>query len=243
MSNITLITITAPSCGGKSFLFNYIRDVAKLPCLISTTTRSPRANELDGVDYFFISEEQSLQMEKDNQFAELAIYRGVRYGVTKEEFSKKLNPNSPIAFLICEPSGINHYAKPALDIGAKHFKIFIDTPWETRFDRFKQRISLDLAKSFADYLDKISNHPYLKFKSDIIPHEDSHKVVQAGLDRLSSMLTIENTWVNLADWDLILNGIHSPEHNLRILSENLVGHNLVKIEDGSFIDKDAQQTY
>ena len=86
-----LVTLTAPTCAGKSYLLNYIRNDRKLPCLVSTTTRPARAGEVEGVDYFFISEEESKSIEADDDFAELAVYNGIRYGVTKAEFKSKLN--------------------------------------------------------------------------------------------------------------------------------------------------------
>lgn len=183
-----LITLTAPSCAGKSFLFSYIRDVAKLSCLISTTTRPIRNGESEGIDYHFISEEHSFEVEDRDGFAELCEYRGFRYGVTKEEFHSKLKGG--LAFLIVEPSGIDHYVKPALDIGAKHFKVWIDVPMEVRLERMKERVSTDLSSSAK-----------------------LHK------DRLLAMQTVEAGWHDLVKWDLELSGEDTPQENLvKILS-------------------------
>ena len=98
MSQPILVTLTAPSCSGKSYLLNYIRDEAKMPCLVSTTTRAPRTGEQEGIDYYFISREQSKRYEIEDNFAELAIYNGTRYGVTKQEFKSKLETG--LTFLI-----------------------------------------------------------------------------------------------------------------------------------------------
>jgi guanylate kinase len=196
----TLVTLTAPSAAGKSYLFNFIRDVARLPCLISTTTRAPRAGEVEGVDYFFISEDQSVQMEKDDMFAELAIYRGVRYGVTKEEFSEKLSKG--IAFLIVEPSGIDHYVKPALEAGANHKKYFITLDLGTRIKRLSNRYLADLKEAMA-------------FGAT------GQKVTHAFLDRLEAATTSELDWENMHEWDLILSGYEEPQRNLKIILDDL----------------------
>lgn len=211
MNKPVLITLTSPSCAGKSYLFNYIRDVAKLPCIISTTTRKPRANEVEGVDYFFISEEESLELEKNDQLAELAIYRGVRYGVTKQEFKNKLDQG--LAFLIVEPTGIEHYVKPATDVGAFHLKYYIHTDMDVRIQRLRDRMDQDLKQALAPKA--IETSPYeSKFalaKKAITPH----------IDRLIAMHTAELNWGTAAAWTRILFGTHSPEENVKLILDDV----------------------
>lgn len=201
-----LITITSPTAAGKSYLFNYIRDVAKLPCLISTTTRKPRVGEKEGIDYYFIDEDTSRVLEKNDEFAELAIYRGIRYGVTKVEFERKLSQG--LAFLIVEPSGIDHYVKPALDAGARHLKYFIHTDPEVRLQRFTQRVLNDVKMAKA----ADTNSARMGKSAD-----QTEKVVISHLDRLISMFTEERKWSTSADWDRILFGEKTPEYNLDII--------------------------
>ena len=188
-----LITLTSPTASGKSYLLNYIRDVAKLPCLVSTTTRPPRVGEQEGRDYHFISLEQSQQIEADGGFAELAHYRGVRYGVTWSEFLGKLN--SGMAFLIVEPGGIDHYVAPAISAGARHLKYFVNTPLPIRVSRFKQRMNLDLDAAIS-------------------AGQDVRPIVQSYIDRLVSMLSVELEWEAAAEWDGILDGQAHPQQNI-----------------------------
>lgn len=195
-----LVTLTAPTAAGKSYLFNYIRDAAKMPCLISTTTRAPRAGEVEGVDYYFISEQRSVEMEKDDLFAELAIYRGTRYGVTKKEFKDKLS--NGVAFLIVEPSGIDHYVKPALDMGALHLKYYIHTDAEIRLDRFKQRVKKDI-EQVLDYGPRFTGAEVA--------------VVMSHMDRLVAMYTEELKWGTMHRWDRNLFGQSDPARNLEII--------------------------
>jgi guanylate kinase len=202
MKKSVLVTLTACSAGGKSYLFDHIRDVAKLPCLISTTTRAPRANEVHGRDYYFIAEAESLELERTDQLAELANYNGVRYGVTKPEFAKKME--SGLAFLIVEPTGIDHYAKPAVDAGALHYKVWIDVPLETRLKRFTNRAKDDIMKAALN-----------TYTADL------SKAIDTALKRQKSMLTEELTWFESVKWDRVLNGEDSPEKNLQIILDDL----------------------
>jgi guanylate kinase len=205
-----LVTLTSPTAAGKSYLFNYIRDVAKMPCLISTTTRAPRAGEKDGVDYYFIDEKTSQQLEANDLFAELAIYRGVRYGVTKEEFHSKLSKG--VAFLIVEPSGIDHYVKPALDAGAIHLKYYIHTDPQIRLERFKQRVAADLR-------DAIIADENARRMGKFAGAAD--KTVASHMDRLVAMLTEELKWGTMYKWDRILFGEKEPAYNLDIIMSDV----------------------
>lgn len=202
MTRPILITLTAPSCAGKSYLFNYIRDEVKLPCLISTTTRKPRAGEKEGIDYFFISEEESIMLGTMDQFAELAIFNGTRYGVTKKEFQTKLSTG--MAFLIVEPSGIDHYVKPALEMGAGHLKYYVHTDPEVRIERFKNRVEQDLSKALSQC-------------SDADVFKCSCKIVKTALSRFQVMLTTEMQWGTAAKWDRILFGENDPKENVNII--------------------------
>lgn len=207
-----LVTLTSPTAAGKSYLFNYIRDVAKMPCLISTTTRAARVGEIEGVDYFFIDEEESKRLEAEGQFAELAIYRGVRYGVTKEEFHNKLSQG--IAFLIVEPSGIDHYAQPAIDAGAEHLKFYIHTDPEIRQDRFMNRALAD----FQQEIDRYTGNPATLMK-----------LFKFYMDRQRAVSTVETQWGLAAQWDRILFGTESPEINLNIILDTVAKHRALKL--------------
>ena len=59
----TLITLTAPTCSGKSYLLDAL---TKDWCsrIVSTTTRPPRPGECEGIDYHFISEEESRRIQR-----------------------------------------------------------------------------------------------------------------------------------------------------------------------------------
>lgn len=208
-----LVTLTSPTAAGKSYLFNHIRDVAKLPCLISTTTRPPRAGEREGVDYFFISEEESHRLEAEGEFAELAIYRGVRYGVTKSEFHNKLSQG--IAFLIVEPSGIDHYARPALDAGAEHLKFYIHTDPDVRQTRFMQRAMDDFDQELMRY-QLCEDNTAIK------------KLFKSYMDRQRAVSTTEMQWGQAANWDRILFGTEKAESNLSIILDTVAKHRALK---------------
>jgi guanylate kinase len=213
MTKPILITLTAPTCSGKSYLLTYIRDTAKRPCLTSTTTRPPREGEVDGLDYIFISNEESKSIEASGGFAELAIFRGHRYGVTKQEFKKKLEMGP--AFLIVEPTGIDHYVQPALDMGAVWLKYFVYSKPAVLVERFKRRFDADVLKALdsdiaaAAYGDKYGTGDKVV------------STVKTYTDRLIHLLGPEATWFEAKQWDGILYGDKHPIENLKIIDADI----------------------
>jgi guanylate kinase len=79
-----LIVIAAPSGAGKTTLVRaLLQRMPELVFSISHTTRSPRPAERDGVDYFFVDEQEFLRMAEAGQFLEHALVFDHRYGTGK----------------------------------------------------------------------------------------------------------------------------------------------------------------
>src|SRR5499426_3272928 len=79
-----LFIISAPSGAGKTTLSRQILDlVPDLHLSISYTTRAPRAGEVDGRDYHFISEAEFFRLRTANAFAEWARVHGFLYGTAR----------------------------------------------------------------------------------------------------------------------------------------------------------------
>jgi guanylate kinase len=90
-----LILITAPSGSGKTSIVNHLlRKFPQLAFSVSATTRKPRGNEVEGVDYYFISEEQFKEKIHDKEFLEWEmVYEGKYYGTLKEEIERLWSHN------------------------------------------------------------------------------------------------------------------------------------------------------
>lgn len=85
-----IILITAPSGSGKTSIVKWLME--KMPQLafsISATTRPPRDNEVDGRDYYFISEDDFKDKIHKRLFLEWEmVYKGRYYGTLKSEMSR-----------------------------------------------------------------------------------------------------------------------------------------------------------
>jgi guanylate kinase len=88
----TLFVVSAPSGAGKTTLCREVRQ--RLPDLaysVSSTTRAPRPDETNGVDFSFVSEETFRQMLISGQFAEWATVHGNLYGTPSAALEEALN--------------------------------------------------------------------------------------------------------------------------------------------------------
>ncbi|MEA3333553.1 MAG: guanylate kinase [Pseudomonadota bacterium] len=78
-----LLVVSAPSGCGKTTLLNQLfRKVKGLVVSVSHTTRKPRNNETDAVDYHFVDSVEFSRMQNDGQFLESATVHGNSYGTS-----------------------------------------------------------------------------------------------------------------------------------------------------------------
>ena len=78
-----LLVLSGPGGVGKSTITSALRGDPRFWVSVSATTREPRANEKEGVDYFFYSEEKFQAMIDAGEFLEWAEFAGSRYGTPR----------------------------------------------------------------------------------------------------------------------------------------------------------------
>ncbi len=89
-----MVILSSPSGAGKTTLTKKIQQ--KYPSFkisVSHTTRSPRSNEVDGVDYHFISKKEFEQMIEQKKFYEFAKIFDNYYGTLKESVDETILQN------------------------------------------------------------------------------------------------------------------------------------------------------
>ena len=91
MNDSKLIIFSAPSGAGKSSLIKKLVELSQstIELSVSATTREPRDGEVHGVDYFFISEQEFLKLEKQDAFLESANVHGYHYATLKSFVDEK----------------------------------------------------------------------------------------------------------------------------------------------------------
>ena len=85
-----LIVVSGPSGAGKSTVINKVMERRNDLCFsVSATTRKPREGEVDGVNYFFVSETVFVRMIGDDELLEHAEYNREYYGTPRDYVEEK----------------------------------------------------------------------------------------------------------------------------------------------------------
>ena len=116
-----LVIFSAPSGSGKSTIINYLlTQNLNLHFSISATSRSPRGNEKDGVEYYFLTPEQFRAKINEGEFLEYEeVYTDKFYGTLKSEVERILNEGNNVVFDVDVVGGCNiknYYGDKALSI-------------------------------------------------------------------------------------------------------------------------------
>ena len=93
-----MIIFSSPSGAGKTTLVKLISENKNLFTSVSHTTRTPRSNEIDGVDYFFINEKAFQKLINEEKFLEHAKVFNNFYGTTKKNVINKLDEGKNVIF-------------------------------------------------------------------------------------------------------------------------------------------------
>ena len=129
-----LFVISSPSGGGKTSLINKLFEDSRsmnFKKSISDTTRQKREGDIDGKDYYFLSEKDFKDKIKKEEYVEYATVFGNFYGTSKEEIKTKYNNSN----LILELDWQGAYAVKELFDDAK--LIFLVPP---SLDDLRQRL-------------------------------------------------------------------------------------------------------
>ena len=92
-----VFVVVAPSGAGKSSLVNALLAQNPRLCLsVSATTRAPRSGETDGKDYRFVSQDQFVAMQQNNQLLEWAEVHGNFYGTPRDQIEQAIHQGRDI---------------------------------------------------------------------------------------------------------------------------------------------------
>ena len=80
-----LIVLSGPGGVGKSTISQELRKHDDFQLSVSYTTRAPRAGEVDGVHYHFVSDQEFTDLIANNEMLEHAEFAGNRYGTPRRE--------------------------------------------------------------------------------------------------------------------------------------------------------------
>ena len=104
-----VIIFSAPSGSGKTTIVRHLLErYPQLEFSVSATSRAPRGQERDGVDYYFLSQEEFAKAVAENRFVEWEeVYKGTCYGTLRSEVERIWAKGHVIVFDVDVIGGIN----------------------------------------------------------------------------------------------------------------------------------------
>jgi guanylate kinase len=187
MNNSKVIIITAPSGSGKSTLIKILmKALPELAFSISACTRSPRNNEINGIDYHFISTTQFEQHIAQDDFIEWEmVYAGKYYGTLKSEF-ERIWHNTKIPLVDIDVKGALNVQK---QYQHNSISIFIKAPSIEELERRLRNRNTDSEENIIERISKVAeetNHA----------EEFDHIIVNDNLEKASEeLITIVRAFI------------------------------------------------
>ncbi len=103
-----LVVVSGPAGVGKGTVVSFLRGKnSDIVLSVSATSRNPRPGEIDGVNYYFVSDERFKEMIKNNELLEWVEYCGNFYGTPRSRVEEQLQEGK-IVLLEIEVEGAHN---------------------------------------------------------------------------------------------------------------------------------------
>ncbi len=167
-----IIIFSAPSGSGKSTLIRYLLEQElNLQFSISATSRLPRGEEKNGVEYYFLTPDEFRKRIANDEFLEFEeVYPDKFYGTLKSEAQRILAKGKNVVFDVDCIGGLNikkYYGKKAL-------AIFVMPP---SVDALRQRLEkrgTDAPEIIESRLEKAEFEMSFASQFDVVIHNDDY---------------------------------------------------------------------
>jgi len=179
-----VVILSSPSGAGKTTLVKKISLENNFFISISHTTRKPRANEVNGSDYFFVSKEEFEKLIREKKFLEHAKVFNNYYGSLKDTAINRLNAGENVIFDI-DWQGTEQIKEKKLKY--KTITIFILPP--SKNELFKRLLNRDQNDK------KIANERMKQFNEDVL-HWKNYDFVVIN-DELENCYNKIKTYLNI----------------------------------------------
>lgn len=202
-----LIVISGPSGSGKDSVLAVVRkEVRDLEYSVSSTTRSPREGEVDGVHYFFLTREEFLARKEAGEFLETAEFCGNLYGTPRSFVEEKLDLGEDVIMDIeiigadqvrsAMPDAVAIFLMPPslAELEARLGKRGADSPEATR-----RRL-----RKAAEEIPAVLRYDYVVLNYDL----------EQAAEEIRAIIVAERARVGKCDCDKLVRGFQMESRNL-----------------------------
>lgn len=167
--NKKLIVLSAPSGGGKTTVAKHLLSTfSNIKFSISATTRQKRENEINGIDYYFLSKEEFQEKINKNEFVEYEEIYGNYYGTLHSEINEAIKNNKILLFDVDVKGAIS--IKKAYP--EESLLIFLMPPdFETLQKRLRER-QTETEEQFNKRIERVKMELEMKDKFDFVVIND-----------------------------------------------------------------------
>lgn len=177
-----LIVFSAPSGSGKTTLVQHLlKQNLPLGFSISATSRTPRGNEVNGQDYYFLSEDEFKQKIKQGAFIEHEeVYQGAFYGTLKSEIDRLWAEGKHLLFDIDVKGGLNIKS----EYPDETLAVFVQPPSLEELEKRLRQRATDSEEKIQQRLDKSASELTFSQDFDVILVNDDLTLAKREVVRL-----------------------------------------------------------
>lgn len=184
-----IVVVSAPSGAGKTTLCKrLLQNSPSFTCSVSFTTRHPRKNEIEGVDYYFVSPTEFQKMIEDRKFVEWAKVHEQLYGTSANLLNKAIEAEKDVVLEVDVKGGTQikkNYPQAVL--------IFLLPPsWQELEKRLKSRRTEDYERVKERIIQAKKEIEYAPYYDHLIINDD----INRALDDLTAIIRAERCRMN-----------------------------------------------
>lgn len=182
-----LLIFSAPSGSGKTTILHKVQEeIENIHFSVSATSRPPRGEEKDGVDYFFLSPEEFREKIQNDEFVEYEeVYPGKFYGTLKSQVEKQLARGENVAFDVDVHGGMSIKKQ----FGKRALSLFIQPPSIEELRRRLEKRGTDAPEIIDQRIQRAEYELSFAEKFDkIVVNDDLNVAVQQAVDIVNEFI-------------------------------------------------------
>lgn len=182
-----LIIISAPSGSGKTTIVKYLLEqFPRLAFSVSATSRKMRAGETDGMDYFFITEQQFRERIEEGDLLEWEeVYPGSYYGTLRSEVKRLITACKDVIFDVDVVGGLNIKK----EFGNRALAIFVSPPSLSELEQRLIKRQTESPGNIQKRVDKAGHEMIFANKFDyVLVNDDLEKAKKEAVEIVKEFL-------------------------------------------------------